>query len=280
MTTRVFTSFWLIVGEVSLPGWLPSGNGHLYGGSGEAKNFMFDLWNDNLVLKGGSELEITQQIVPKSWWQRYFQGTHLVSFCLPSHGVRTIQTRSGSPHLDLQKKSVQVWAIGHSRATQLVCSSISCVTPPLLWGFGGGATSLNKSPSPDIIPWQFWIKLDDSWRFLGCYGCNELNPRTTGQWWDDCGILQGYIWNNYDKTIQNHSPTGAYCWVNGHRCTAMGWFHRVKPWPFWPRLLKSIQLRFVSFTPPGGEVISQLIIVDHLIYMYICVYIHIHTIYI
>jgi len=66
MTTRVFTSFWLIVGEVSLPGWLPSGNGHLYGGSGEAKNFMFDLWNDNLVLKGGSELEITQQIVPKS----------------------------------------------------------------------------------------------------------------------------------------------------------------------------------------------------------------------
>ena len=104
MTTRVFTSFWLIVGEVSLPGWLPSGKGHLYGGSGEPKNFMFDLWNDNLVLKGGSELEITQ-IVPKSWWQSYFQGTHLVSFCLSSHGVRTIQTRSGSPHLDLQKKT-------------------------------------------------------------------------------------------------------------------------------------------------------------------------------
>ena len=59
-----------------------------------------------------------------------------------------------------------------------------------------------------------------------------------------------------------------------------GMIHRVKPSPFWPRLLKSIQLRFVSFTPPGGEVISQLIIVDHLIYMYICVYIHIHTIYI
>jgi hypothetical protein len=59
-----------------------------------------------------------------------------------------------------------------------------------------------------------------------------------------------------------------------------GMIHRVKPSPFWPRLLKSIQLRFVSFTPPGGEVISQLIIVDHLIYICIYVYIYIYTPYI
>ena len=124
-----------------LPGWLPSGNGRLYGGSGEAKNFMFDLWNDNLVLKGGSELEITQ-IVPKSWWQRYFQGTHLVSFCLPSHGVRTIQTRSGSPHLDLQKKASKFeqsgivelpsWFVARSVASRLHCSEALEVAPPLL----------------------------------------------------------------------------------------------------------------------------------------------------
>ena len=126
----------------------------------------------------------------------------------------------------------------------------------------------------------------DSW---GAMGCNELNPRTTGQWWDDCGILQGYIWNNYDQTIQK--PFTHWGLLLGKRSP----LHRNGMIPqsqTMALLAEALEVDPASFCllytswrwshQPVHHSWSFDIYIYIYIYIYICIYIytHMHTIYI